>query len=158
MNQPQSLPKQIIKVWLIDELFDLIIACIIGCVAFYFGNKFWTVSTPYIIGLTVLGALYNISRMFLIPYFYRFWKYQITDDFVFIQAGFFFRKQHTIPINRIQNVDLEQGPLLQLTKLKKIKVVTAAESYSIDGITDNEAETLRTQIIMAARKARELNG
>lgn len=157
MQNPQRLPQKIITVWLLDKIFEIIIAIIIGIILWYCSHTFWPISTPYVVALFSIVILFDLINLALIPYFYRFWLYEITDDYVFIQSGFFLRKEHTIPINRIQNVDLEQGPILQLTKLKKLKVITAANNYSIDGISFSQAETLRQQIVTAARKARELN-
>lgn len=157
MQNPQHLPKKIITVWLLNKLFEIIITIIIGTILWYCSRTFWPVSAPYIIILLIIVILFDLINLALIPYFYRFWLYKITDDYVFIQSGFFLRKEHVIPINRIQNVDLEQDPIMQLTKLKKLKVITAANHYSIDGVSSKQAETLRQQIVKSARKARELN-
>lgn len=157
MENSQSLPKKIINVWFLSELLGLIVAIIIIIAGFYIINIFFSIKLIYCLALVGLSILVTIFRFILIPYYYRFWKYQINDQFVYIQSGFFFKSQKTIPINRIQNVDLEQGPLLRLNNLKKININTAAKSFSIDGITNNEATILRNQIVRSARKARELN-
>ncbi|MCM0598842.1 PH domain-containing protein [Periweissella fabalis] len=157
MNQTKALPKQIIPVWLVSKVIGLIILLIICSVAWYVSQRFLPIITPYVLIVAVLALLLDIINIALVPYYYRFWRYEINADFVFIQSGFFIRQQRTIPINRIQNVDLEQGPLLQMAHLKELKVVTAADGFSISGITEAEADSLRNQIVKAARKAREEN-
>lgn len=157
MTQTKALPKKIISVWLVSKLIGLVILLAISGGAWYFSQRFWPISTPYILGIAAIICVIVLINLALIPYYYRFWRYEINNDFVFIQSGFFIRQQKTIPINRIQNVDLEQGPLLQFAHLKELKVVTAADGFSIAGITEDEANTLRNQIVAAARKAREEN-
>lgn len=157
MNQIKALPKQIIPVWLISKVLGLLVLLVICGGAWYLSQRFLPIITPYVLIVASLALLLDIINLALVPYYYRFWRYEINADFVFIQSGFFIRQQRTIPINRIQNVDLEQGPLLQMAHLKELKVVTAADGFSIAGITAAEAESLRNQIVQAARKAREEN-
>ena len=61
-----------------------------------------------------------------------------------------------MPVNRIQNVDTQQGPLLQHYHLQSVIVVTAAHNFKIEAIAENVAQALRDQLIASARQAREV--
>lgn len=157
MENSQFLPQAVKRVWLQARLITLVvsIALLVGLIILahiYLPRFSWLAVT--LGGLLVIGALINLA---LIPYHYHFWRYLITDDFVFIRSGYFYRTQHTVPMNRIQNVDLNQGPLLRLAHLKELEIVTAANSLTIDAITEAEANQLRDQLIATARKARDEN-
>lgn len=89
------------------------------------------------------------------PYRYRFLRYNITPTAVFLQKGFFFRKNEAIPIARIQNVTLEQGPLLRWQQLQQVNIETASTAHVIDGVTASVANQLRTQILKLAQEARD---
>ncbi|WP_165964746.1 PH domain-containing protein [Periweissella cryptocerci] len=157
MENSQPLPQLITRVWLQARGLVLIfaiafLAVLLVLVHVYLTNFIWL---AFLLGgLAIIGALVDLA---LIPYHYRFWRYLITDDFVFIQSGYFFRTQQTIPMNRVQNVDLNQGPLLRLAHLKELEIVTAANSFTIDAVTEVEANQLRNQLIATARKARDEN-
>lgn len=157
MNNAQQLPISIKKAWLLYRCFNILIILLLMLISSLLVSKF----IPTYLWLTWLvfglGFLYESLTILLIPYHYKFWRYQITANYVYLQSGFFFRKHTTIPINRVQNVNLNQGPILRIFKLQAVAIVTAATDFTIDGITEVEANALSQQIITTARKAREEN-
>lgn len=150
----KSLPKAIIPVWIAVAIINVIISIAVMIGAWFAGQHFFP---HYAYVVWILGGLilaYDIVDFCLIPYKYRFWKYAITEEFVYLQSGFFLRTQEMIPINRIQNVNLNQGPFLQVAKLKELRIHTAARAHKIVAITEDEANDLRNQIVEYARKAK----
>ena len=71
-----------------------------------------------------------------------------------IESGFFFHQQTAIPINRIQNVTLEAGPILQWQKLQTVSIETAATSHKIESVLPETAQQLKQQIMALALEAK----
>ncbi|MCT4395669.1 PH domain-containing protein [Periweissella beninensis] len=157
MQHSYQLPTSIKKAWLINRLISVLTTIITLLIILFIGNKYFANYLWVVWSFFTLLFIYEISLVVLIPYHYKFWCYQITDNYVYLQSGFFFRKHITIPLNRVQNVNLNQGPILRIFKLQAVEVVTAANNFTIDGITEKEADQLSKHIIRAARKAREEN-
>jgi len=157
-NDAQSLPKVAKKVWLIYDMIALVVVLAIGIASNLFLDFKW--HNPLTIWINVLlgfGLLIIIGHAVLIPYRYRFHKYILHQDAVSIYKGFFLRQSETIPLNRIQNVDTIQGPILKIYHLQNVSIVTAAHAFKIEAINEDVAQYLRNQLITAARQAREVD-
>lgn len=80
-------------------------------------------------GSWVGGAL---AAMIVIPLLLfaiiRYWtlRYRIADGELLVQEGLLFRKNRTVPIDRIQNVDLVQNVLHRLLQVAEVRVETAS--------------------------------
>lgn len=57
------------------------------------------------------------------------------------------RVHESIPIIKIQNISLDQGPLLRWQHLEDVTIQTASSSHTIEGLEIKEAEGLRDQLI-----------
>lgn len=154
-NETEQLPRQITHVW---QLTAVVTAIIIGAIgggslAIGLSNSlsFFTVCGWLIIGNALVIL---IAMLALVPYRWRFWTYRISDRDVELHKGYFFRKQIVIPIARVQNVTLDQGPFLRWQKLQEIAIVTAATSHKIDGVSPETAEQLKELIMKLAKEAR----
>lgn len=149
-----QLPAQIKTVWRLRALIDGVIWAILA-VGLIIAHLLW--QWPWWLAAIVigLGVLHVGGHLILIPYRYAFWRYQITADAVDLQRGFIFRKYEAIPISRIQNVTLEQGPLLRGQHLQSVKVQTAATTHEIAGVEEAVADALREQIMQLAKEARD---
>lgn len=143
--------KKIKKVWRLRTLILLIIEASIAALIFWLSNFFaWPI---WLTPAFIIFILFDfVTEMALIPYRYHFWRYQVTNTDVEIEAGFFFHKQTAIPITRIQNVTLEVGPLFQYFHLQTVKVETAAAGHDIAGVSPETANKLKKQIIKLTRK------
>ena len=154
----QSLPKAAKKVWLMYDMIDLLVLLAIGLITNIF-LKF-NGYNPLTIGVNVLFGfilLLIIGNAILIPYRYRFHKYLLQQEAISIYKGFFLRKSETIPLNRIQNVDTVQVPIIKIYHLQTVSIFTAAHAFKIATINEDVAQYLRDQLITAARQAREVD-
>lgn len=94
-----------------------------------------------------LAALYGL---FLIPwiavYYIRF-RYWITETEVIIHSGVLTRRRRNIPVDRIQNIDVEQGPLQRMLGTAKVVIYTAG-SANAEGVLEyvslKEAQDIRS--------------
>lgn len=158
MDKVKQLPEQIKSIWRIRAVIDLLITLIIAVPFFVWSKVAPTSVEPWlsIISLVIaaFGVVDFLFQLAIIPYHYKFWTYYIDDRQVELHHGFFFRKQIIIPIARVQNVTLIQGPIIRLKQLQKVKVVTAAGSEDIAGLKQEEANELKELIMKLAKEAR----
>lgn len=96
-----------------------------------------------------IGLLYAAVLLpWIIVYYLRF-RYWITDRELVIHSGVLTRRRRNIPIERIQNIDVEQGLLSRLLGTAKVAVYTAGSS-SAEGVLEfvllAEAQAVRAII------------
>jgi putative membrane protein len=80
---------------------------------------------------------------------WRSFRYGIGEHEVVIESGMLVRSRRTIPFDRIQDVDFEQGPLHRLFGLARILLETGSEGKdegALDSVTIAEAERLRAAV------------
>lgn len=154
----QQLPPEIKKVWLLSDLISLVVVLVIIGVSFLLVRTFDTDRPYFFIGWLVVSLILFVwrgSRILLINYRYKFHRYNIDTDDIAIQTGYFFRKSTYVPINRIQHVETEQGPLLRSADLMEIEIHTAATTHKIGGLKVADAKQLRDNIIALVKVAKE---
>lgn len=149
----KKLPETVKKVWCITAWLVLLVEIII-LVGLYIAGNIYDWYEGWLAGLAGLFLVIFLAKMILIPYRYAFHQYEIATDHVEIKKGFIFRSQYTIPIARVQNVNLNQGPILTSFNLYKASVDTAGDSHSIDAVTYKEADQIRKQVMQLAMEAR----
>lgn len=149
----KKLPENVKKIWMQASIITFIF-WMIAFIGFRLLLTFikWPIWLSFII--LGLGILELICELSLIPYRYAFNKYKISEEYVEIQKGFFFRKLSSIPIARVQNVNLNQGPLLRMQNLNSVYVDTAGDNHKIEAVTHEEAQIIRQQVMKLAMEAR----
>lgn len=87
----QALPATIQRIWRASAALWALVLMIIGLglIAAWF---FWHWSFWLGLGLIGIAIIQLLFRLALVPYRYRFWRYNITPTAVFLQKGFFFQK------------------------------------------------------------------
>jgi putative membrane protein len=79
-------------------------------------------------------------------------EYRLHDTHLFVNQGVFFVKRKTIPLDRITDIVLTQGPLLRFFGLWRLDIQTAGSGHQIPeaylyGL--NEPEQAKEQILNA---------
>ena len=90
----------------------------------------------------LVGAAYGVAR------YYRF-TYELADGTLAVGSGVFDRQEREIPLGRIQNVDIERGPVQRLFGLAVVKFETAGGSATeavLNAVTVDEARTLQSAV------------
>jgi putative membrane protein len=80
---------------------------------------------------------------------WRNFRYGIGAGEVVIEKGVLSRSRRAIPFERVQDVDIERGPLARLFGLAKVKIETGGSGKDeglLDSITVEEADRLRAAI------------
>lgn len=72
--------------------------------------------------------------------------YRLTDDEFVIEGGVLHRSRRSIPLERVQDVSIEQKPLARLFGLALVRIETGGgdkDEATLDSVTLNEAHRLR---------------
>lgn len=95
-------------------------------------------------------ALLAILQVLILPNrIYRRWGYDMGDEQLRVLRGFLWRKDTIVPFNRIQHIDVAQGPLQRMFGLSTLIVHTAGTHNSIvtlPGLATIDAEDMRETI------------
>ncbi|MFO8098240.1 MAG: PH domain-containing protein [Salinibacter sp.] len=76
----------------------------------------------------VLGILYGVVALPTIVLQYLRFSYRITPKQIVIQKGVLNRKNRSIPIERVQNIQVEQNLVARLFGMAKVKIETAGSA------------------------------
>ena len=95
-------------------------------------------------------ALFAALPVFVLPgRIYRRWGYDMGDEQLRVLRGFLWRTDTIVPFNRVQHIDVAQGPLQRLFDLSTLIVHTAGTHNSIvtlPGLATADAEDMRETI------------
>lgn len=141
----QKPDPQAVKSWRIGEsiAFGILLAAAIAVIAVLWLTG-WQSWWRYVIGGgAVLAAAAQGVAMGILPEIeYRQWGYIIEEDKVVIRHGIFFVKKTIVPIIRIQNITMSQGPINRRLGLYKLKLSLASGSFEIVGLNQETAEAI----------------
>lgn len=143
---------------------------------FFLGNLF-KLSLWLVISLIVVAvSSYSAYTIFLLPLYlffsyiwarltYSNYKYELTADSFRKEYGIIFKKNVSIPYDKIQNVNIYRGILTRIMGLSDLHIETAGSSavvyrYSrkdksearLPGMSRDEAEKLRDDLMRRAKK------
>lgn len=144
MNYQKPDPRAV-KGWRIAEgiAFAVLVLIAAGALAVLWLSG-WTSWWRYVIGGgAVLAAAAQGIAMWVLPKIeYRQWGYLIEEDKVVIRHGIFFVKKSIVPIIRIQNITMSQGPINRRLGLYKLELSLASGCFEIVGLDRETAETI----------------
>jgi hypothetical protein len=98
----------------------------------------------------VLAAAGFIGVVFLPPIRYRVFWYAISPTEIDIQHGIVFIKRSVIPMNRVQSLRVERGPIADHYRMSTLRISTAASTLSVSGLDRPEADAVCTRISQLA--------
>ncbi|MBM7825933.1 membrane protein YdbS with pleckstrin-like domain [Arcanobacterium pluranimalium] len=132
------------------RIYALLIALVTVVPALIFAISFGREGISSIVWWSIVGVLAVVSLTVLL-FARRRAKaigYLQREDELIIRCGIMFHKMTVIPYGRMQQVNVETGPILSRFGLAKITLVTASaeSSGSIPGISRSEAERLREDL------------
>lgn len=142
----KRIDKKAIKSWIIARGSFLVVFGIIYfvCVYTFLMPIVDDVREKYIINIvSLLLVIYLILYTFLFPFIeYKQWKYSISKDKIELIHGIIIRKHIIIPINRLQFLDVNQGPIHRMYQLSTIRLNTAGGLHEIPALTNEEAKNI----------------
>ncbi len=152
----ESLDPNAHKVWRINGLITFVIFLMVT-VGFFIVRHFFF-DMPQMIGFILLGlsiflAILNI--VIIPPIRMIYWGYEIKEEEIDIQYGIIIIKRTLIPMQRIQHVDTEHGPIMRLFNLATLSVSTAGTTHKIPALKYEDAVNLRQKISALAQVSEE---
>ena len=85
---------------------------------------------------------------------FKFKAYGLRDHDILYKSGLIWRNEIIVPFNRIQHVELGQGPIERYLNLAKVKIFTAggnASDLSIPGLNYDEAMKIKEFLVSKTR-------
>jgi putative membrane protein len=96
------------------------------------------------------GALLLLVSIIGLVLYWRRFEYRVGEAEIRIDSGIFSRTHRSIPFDRVQDVDIAQGPVARLLGLAKVKLETGGSAGTEEGVlravTLDRAEALREMI------------
>lgn len=141
----KSLDKKIVKSWRIGRVIRLLVFLVIALAG---SGILWLIEPTDLIRNIVLFLLWLLPVYALIglavypPIEYRQWGYYIDEEKVVIRHGLFFISQTIIPVIRIQNITISQGPINRKLGLYAVEMALASGSFEIEGLDQETAESI----------------
>lgn len=104
----------------------------------------------FILPLTIVGVIVCGSLGVLLFWFpslmYNRYTYSYDEKRIQINRGVIFKHEIVIPVCQIQDLHLNQGPLMQILHLQSIEISTAGSNYSINGIDNKKAKEFISEL------------
>lgn len=104
----------------------------------------------------VLYALASVLLLFMfliIPRKVKHTKYLLRSLDMHLQKGLMWRKTISVGINRIQHMEITQGPIERLLNLSRLAIYTAGgvhSDLSVPGLQTEDAQRLKSQLLSLA--------
>lgn len=106
--------------------------------------------------LTILGVVFVVPGIVLRYFYFRF---RISEREVYIKSGVFLRRQRHIPLERIQNVEIQQNLLQRVLGIARISMETAGGGETegtLEFVSVQDAQEIREIIRSFQRDAQSL--
>ena len=103
------------------------------------------------ISSNLLYIYFSIIAIFAFTFFIQFFgfkkrKYVVREKDISYKSGLLFKKTTTVPFNRIQHLEIDQGPVSRFFDLAVLSVFTAGNSsddLKISGLKKDQAEKIK---------------
>lgn len=99
----------------------------------YLGSALYLAIT--VIGL-ILVPFWLIFGAIWAERYYKSLKLELTERTVVIKKGVWFRKELTIPFDKIQDISIHEGPLLKAFGIMSLRIETAGQRNATTGQSD----------------------
>ena len=147
----RPLDPRVIRLWRLGYLigFSILLLCLLPLVVFaqlqeFERAEFYIVLWVLLAGFAFWYSLWRPKRS------YTAWGYRIDAKTLETKSGVWFRVTRLLPLNRLQHVDLQRGPLERLLGLASLVLYTAgtsSASISIPGLAEDDAVRLRDHLV-----------
>ncbi len=155
MNEPrEKIADQAVQVWRISNTIGHGIALIVLGILLYSSEHFnwysWIqIALFVLIGLIGLSSIFSI---FIEPVFLqKTWRYEIDEEFIQMKNGRWNESHTLIPMEKVEFVRTEQGPIMRKYGLYNLIIGTTTSSHTIPAIPEKQAKLLKVKIAQLAK-------
>jgi membrane protein YdbS with pleckstrin-like domain len=149
----ERLDRRVVPYWLLSGILSAVVFCalLVGGLAIVKNQApDWFVTT--VVAASVIGGML-VGWSLISPYLaYVRWRFFVDQQLMLMRYGIIFHEERTIPISRMQHVDLTRGPVERLFGLATLVVFTAGNegsAFRLPGVAVDRAKQLRDQILAA---------
>ena len=147
-NKPQRQPWAGLGIVFLDTFWEILKRFWPFLIIFLLGKGEGRVNRYEIIGIgllsfTILGAILK----------FLFFRFSLEDKNLVIRSGWLKKEVKIIPLEKIQSVNIEQGPLHQILNIVKLSIDTAGSEKTearIDALHKSMAISLRETLLSKA--------
>jgi putative membrane protein len=146
IREPQFLHYSSILFDLASHGRELLMPAIFGFVGAASGSWFWGAFAAVAFALAVLRTVFRYFTL----------RYRVAKGELAVHEGWVFRTQRTVPLTKIQNLDLRQNVLHRLFGVAEVRIETAsgAEAEAVLRVlTKSQVEQLRAAIFGSVKRA-----
>jgi len=145
------LDPRAIKLWRVAEQIAVAVFMLPSLIGVLI-SSYWQpkAAVLMIAGWGFLTSLWLWHSLWQPPRRYQAWGYRIDDRVLETRSGRIFQTTRLLPLNRLQHVDLQQGPLERMYGLARLELHTAGTqnaSLTIPGLAHEEAVRLRDYLV-----------
>ena len=110
------------------------------------------------VGLLIISGILFVPAVMRSAFRYFTLRYRIEDAHLIVDQGLVFRKTRSIPVHRIQNIDLTQNVLHRIFKVAEIKIETASgtEAEAVLRVLSMEEFDVLRKAIFAGKSSKAL--
>jgi membrane protein YdbS with pleckstrin-like domain len=150
-DRARELDPRVVPLWRLSTAMSILIP---GAIATTVLGGFLG-RTAALSALVALLTLTVVSTIWYPPAKYRRWRWRLTDLALELHHGVWVRRTETLPYFRIQQIDVNQGPIDRLLDLASLEVTSASASGSVSlpGIPVGDAPAVRRALLERASAA-----
>jgi membrane protein YdbS with pleckstrin-like domain len=144
-----GLEKDYLKVLFFSRLIPVVMFSLFFVIFILF--KPFEISAVYLWIIGISLELLLLVFLLITPAVFRVKKYAIRSRDIIFNSGLIYQNTTIVPFNRVQHVEIKNGPIDRLFGLSRLKVYTAGGSQSdlvIPGLNANTAARLKEMIIL----------
>lgn len=150
-----QLPRRTVGYWRLQNTFSglVIPVAVVSTIAW-----FWTGLPVWVrVGAVVAAVLIGLFLVFGDPplRYRRFW-YAIGESEIDIEHGLLVITRTVVPMNRVQHLRMEHGPIADRFRLANLHIHTGAGEVSMRGLGRDEAEAIRIRVTELAHLSDDL--
>ena len=150
----ERLDPRVVPYWLLTGLFStLVLCCFLGGAALFVHMQFEEHFVLVVTAVSLLGGSSLIWSLISPSLAYARWRYQVDHEVLRMRYGILFHEERSIPISRMQHIDLTRGPIERLFGLATLVVFTAGNegsAFRVPGLTAARAREIRDQVLQPA--------
>lgn len=148
----ESLDPKVVWYWRLAAIPRMLPGLIMGVLVASVLPRTGRMSPQVTLTLVVVGGIAAIALWNIVSAGLRFrrFQFQLTGNLLHVQHGIILRKEKIIPIDRMQHLDVDHGPIERLFGLARLSVFTAGgrtATFQLPGLSRERADSLRAHIV-----------
>ncbi len=147
----ERIDARAVTVWRITGLVEALVGAVAAGVVFGLSAAGLLPLVASIVTAGVALASAGVAVLVVPRVRWLRWRYEVSDNEIYLLHGLIIRKRTLIPMTRVQHVDTKAGPLLRAFGLSSVTVATAGGEHEIPALSDPVADQLRDRIATLAR-------